>query len=85
MVTYSRLDGGGVLTTAVNYLDSDLLHNVELLQWQGMFWVIDRSDQMYRKVKNDSDLFIICFICEDPSWNMKQHFFLLFFFLNKRP
>lgn len=45
--------------TAVNYLNTDLLHNVELLQRQWMFWVIDGSDQMYPQVKNDSDLFII--------------------------
>lgn len=28
------------------YLDSDLLHNIEFLQRQGMLWVIDGSDQM---------------------------------------
>lgn len=50
-----------MMAVVCHYLDSDLLHNVELLQRQGMLWVIDRSDQMYLKVKNDSDLFIISF------------------------
>lgn len=37
--------------TEVNYLDSDLLHDVELLQRQGMLWVVDGSDQMYVKLR----------------------------------
>lgn len=41
--------------TEFNYLDSDLLHNIEFLQRQGMLWVVDGSDQMYLKLKNDSD------------------------------
>lgn len=40
-----------VLVTEVNYLDSDLLHNVELLQRQGMLWVVDGSDQMCLKLR----------------------------------
>lgn len=32
-----------------------MLHNIEFLQRQGMLWVIDGSDQMYPKLKNDSD------------------------------
>lgn len=35
----------------MNYLDSDLLHNVEFLQRQGMLWVVDGSDQMYPKLR----------------------------------
>lgn len=40
-----------MVVTEVNYLDSDLLHNVELLQRQGMLWVVDGSDQMCLKLR----------------------------------
>lgn len=48
-------DGGCELDAhcalGVTDLDSDLLHNVELLQRQGMLWVIDGSDQMCLKLR----------------------------------
>lgn len=63
------------MTTAVNYLDSDLLHNVELLQRQRMLWVIDGSDQMYQNVKNASNQFTMCLTCEDLPLKTQNTFF----------